>query len=1039
LKQDLNNKTLQIVNASAGSGKTFHLVKEYITLLIQDKEDFTSFNAILAMTFTNKAALEMKERILKALDEISSPLFFQNSAQDLTNLIAEETNLKPNEVIARCKRVLTAILHQFEEFHVMTIDKFNLRLIKSFSRDLDLPSDFEIVMDETEIIEKIVDDLLNQIGTAGNDKLTKLLFKYAQTNIDEGLSWNFRRNLIEFGKILKSERNTEYIKRLMELNLSTDAFGELIASNKKIDTSYFKIGLKLKKSIESSGLTKSDISHGTHAWNALQKLISERLPVSDNILGATLNKAIATPTSGKELPAEWISIINEIEVFHNDNCQQYEATNLFLKNFFNMALLQYMAASLDEIKKSEQIIRISEFNTLISTLIQEENAPFIYERLGNKFKHYLLDEFQDTSHLQWLNLVPLIHESISKGHLNLIVGDPKQSIYRFKNGIAEQFIELPGIYNPDNNAKITEKSNYFRGAGNIQELDNNWRSSPTIVNFNNQFFDSFKKAIPPRGQSFYSSTFQHAKSKSRGKISISSFPKEDDFDVLNIILAQIEEAKSLGFKLGDICILGGRNNQCNQWAIGLTENGIKVVSSDSLLIYSDLKVKLSIAYLKWRFRPFGENEMKRFAELFFRISEKSYNEYQNYIETKVSSNGKNYKVFNYHLFLNTFFGGSDQFFFKYENLYDLIQGFFSLMNYNELDNSYLHHLADVIYEFGQKRGPDLKQFIKQFEATKGNIAVQIPESDDAVKIMTIHKSKGLEFPVVIIPSLNFSLDLKSKLLVDVQDYILYEKPSKNSIIHPLHDLYNSETEQVLIDCLNLCYVGLTRPKDCLFITNTFDKKKDFSGLFHSVLGKMEGVVTNGDRIDYFKDDGVVVNKQHDKSFGELFEPKPNENRLWFPDIALQDNQELNSENILSVEQQLGNQFHYLTSVSNNISELESELSKGILSGVISIENKDTLFKALSKLFDHEEFQNFVKDSIEILDEQSIILDTSTILRPDKIIIKNMETIIIDFKTGIPNQKDIKQVSLYKSTLESMGYKNVSSYLYYSSLNEFRIV
>ena len=152
---------------------------------------------------------------------------------------------------------------------------------------------------------------------------------------------------------------------------------------------------------------------------------------------------------------------------------------------------------------------------------------------------------------------------------------------------------------------------------------------------------------------------------------------------------------------------------------------------------------------------------------------------------------------------------------------------------------------------------------------------------------------------------------------------------------------------------------------------------------------MEGVVTNGDRIDYFKDDGVVVNKQHDKSFGELFEPKPNENRLWFPDIALQDNQELNSENILSVEQQLGNQFHYLTSVANNISELESELSKGILSGVISIENKDTLFKALSKLFDHEEFQNFVKDSIEILDEQSIILDSSTILRPDKIIIKNM--------------------------------------------------
>ena len=212
---ETEDKVLKIYNASAGSGKTYHLVKEYVKLLISEVHS-KSFSNIIAMTFTNKAALEMKERIITALDEISSPNLFKNKAIELVESLGNDLKLTKQEIEKRCSLVLANILHQYEDFHVMTIDKFNLRLIRSFSRDLDLSNDFEVIMDEVEVIEKIVDDLLNQLGNENSSNLNKLLLKYAESKVDEGESWNFRRKLIEFGKILRVERNATKVKHLME-------------------------------------------------------------------------------------------------------------------------------------------------------------------------------------------------------------------------------------------------------------------------------------------------------------------------------------------------------------------------------------------------------------------------------------------------------------------------------------------------------------------------------------------------------------------------------------------------------------------------------------------------------------------------------------------------------------------------------------------------------------------------------------------------------------------------------------------------------
>jgi ATP-dependent exoDNAse (exonuclease V) beta subunit len=1029
----LTEKPLHIVNASAGSGKTYHLVKEYVKLLISTEEAQHSFSAIIAMTFTNKAALEMKERIIAALDGIGNSKI--NEKHDLRDEIAKDCSVTPAETQARCKTVLEAILHRYEDFHVMTIDKFNLRLIKSFSRDLDIPGEFEVVMDESEVLEKVVDDLLNQLGTEGSETLSKLVLRYAHAKLEDESKWDFRSNLIDFGKVLKSERDNKTIQELLKLDLSTDAFRHHRSTVEQLNKEYCSHAEEVLTILD--GYDKSALPGGGNTINDIRSFASKtELPEKTQLFGKRL---VGNLNSDKqEMPVDLKSALYKLESHWEASIQKYVAVNLFLKNFFNMALLQYIARALDQTKRDEQIVRISEFNTLISNLIQDEVAPFIYERLGSRYRHYLLDEFQDTSHLQWLNLVPLVEESISQLHKNLIVGDPKQSIYRFKNGIAEQFVELPRIYNPDKNPRIARISKQFEDLGKDEELGDNWRSGKNIVKFNNTFFESIKEKMPQDTVQFYKSVHQNPKSKLDGSVNITSFEeKVSDEELLPIIIDWIEECRSNGFSLSDICILGRQKRELNTWAIGLNDAGYRVVSADSLLINSSLKVQLCIAYLQWRHKPSGENEKKRFAELFFRLNESDFDTYKYYIKTIERGEGKRpIRLFDEQEFLTDYFKSYNEFFFKYESLYDLIEGFYAIVGFDELENPYLHHLAEVVHEFGIRKGPNLKLFLDEYDRKKHDIAVQVPEAEDAIKFMTIHKSKGLEFPVVLMPSMNFKMDIKSKFLIGIDDYIIYKQPTKSESISPLIKLYEKERDQITTDLINLCYVGMTRPVERLYVMNKFEKGK-FGALFHEVL-QSSGL---GKEIE----DGTIEVELTGESTKQLseekhlhaFQPKNCIDRLWFPDIAMVDTEELKSNDYLSDEMQFGTQFHHLVSKTDGASEIDSQVSSSLKAGDISYKDVDSLKAKLKELFENKAYTDLLHNATDILNEQWILSGSASVTRPDKVIIKENETIVIDFKTGVPSQKDIKQVKEYGELFREMQYPKVSCYLYYSSINELR--
>lgn len=1031
MSETTNDFPLKVFNASAGSGKTFRLVKEYIKLLLREEKSDHQFAHILAMTFTNKAALEMKERIIKALDEIS-----RSENQGLLDQLVEETEKAPDWIITKCKRILTQILHRYEDFHVMTIDKFNLRLIKSFSRDLDLPAEFEVIMNEAEMIEKIVDELFSRLGSTGADNLDKLILAYAKSNVEEGNKWNFRSDLIRFGMVLNKEQNQPMVERLLEMDFSNKKRAELYAYKSQLDGQFSELSDELESIVRATGLNGDQLPGKSTTFKEIMRLAGEKsFPAKKDFMNATLAKNLDVELkSGQFFPDEVKNTIRKMESFWEANISDYELLDLFLKNFFNMALLQYIAAEIKQVRKEEQMIRISEFNLLISELIQKENALYIYERLGSKFHHFLLDEFQDTSRLQWLNLVPLVHDSLGNNRMNLIVGDPKQSIYRFKNGVAEQFIELPGVYNPENDIELERSSELFKQMGVVEELDSNWRSAHNIVAFNNELFIKFKSNLSEGTQDFYKSIHQNPVSENDGRISIRSFEGKMELDeIVDRIIEQIQESRKAGFSLQDICLLGFRNKDCNQWAIQLTKKGYKVVSSDSLLIKSDLGVQLTIAYLYWRLHPKGQNEMKRFAELFFRIqAEANVNDYLSYIvEIPPAEEGKKAKrVFDSHRFIIEHFGSLDKFFPEFEGLYDLIQRFYQLMKFDELSNPYIHHLADFAFEFGRTKGPDLQFFLDEYERTKKDLAVQVPPSSDAIEVMTMHKAKGLEFPVVIIPTLNMKLDVKGNFLMGVDDFIVYKKPSSNEHLEELRAFYEMEKAQVFVDALNLCYVALTRPKSRLYITNAYEKSS-FGALFHNVLSTTSGAISEDGAVQYEYQpvNEKIPPKQEEEG---RFEPANNKDILWFPDIALQDNDEVFEEDYLSDQQRYGRQFHLLMSRVQSLGDVEPELKKGILSGDFEQEFQKELSEKVEDAIKFNEYERLLTGATEVLNEQSFIVKNGEELRPDKIIIKPNETILIDFKTGIPNLKDRKQVSRYKSTLEEIGYPNVSSYLYYIS-------
>jgi hypothetical protein len=381
------------------------------------------------------------------------------------------------------------------------------------------------------------------------------------------------------------------------------------------------------------------------------------------------------------------------------------------------------------------------------------------------------------------------------------------------------------------------------------------------------------------------------------------------------------------------------------------------------------------------------------------------------------------------------FGSAENFFFNYENIYDLTQGFFQRMGWNELKDPYLHHLADFIYDFEQTKGPDLSGLLDLYEEKKKSLAIQTPPSDDAIIVMTIHKSKGLEFPIVIIPDCDFDTSVKAraKYLVESDEYILHTTLSSKTKIDAIKKMHSQESEQILTDKMNLCYVGFTRPEFRLYGFN-FYEKNNFGVILHQGLSSLEHEKDEHGNLLIEIGTQNPKHSESDKST-EFFEPLNISDRLWFPDIAFSKKKDLLDPSGLSEEQRFGNQFHLLMAEINSIDELDSILDSMVLQGTIDLNFKDELKTKVQSVFKDPEYNSLFSGAIDYMNEQSIIVDVENSRRPDKVILKKESTIVLDYKTGIQKPVDIKQMQEYIYLFKQMGFPEIKGYLYYTGRNE----
>ena len=1036
-----SDKPLQIISASAGSGKTYRLVLTYLELLFtSEKPD--PFSHIVAMTFTNKAALEMKTRIISALEIMSFPAQFEKSERKYEDILCATLKISPSQLEKKAKRILLKILHRYEDFKVLTIDKFNLRLIRSFAKELDLPADFEVIIKEDEVLEIVVDQLLNDIGTPNHEKITKLVLGYAEVKLKEGEKWNFRKDLIEFLSILKQEKHQQTVDKLMLYEFTNEDFQSIQLAIKKLRDK-FRIEVDQFLSVLERLDFFSDsfkVAGASVTKKMVAKLKKQREP-EEKFLSDPAYISITEGNKSSPPNPELSAGTAHLKPIYEAIQHELELLLSVRNNYHNMWLLQLLAVRLEKMRKNDSLIRISEFNSLIGDLVQNEEAPFLYERIGNRYDHYLLDEFQDTSRMQWLNLVPLVHNGIANMNLNFIVGDPKQSIYRFKNGIAEQFVVLPEIYNPDNDAELAVKSAYFNELGKKNQIKQNWRSTQTIVEFNNAVFSHLGDNLPKETKEFYMDILQETVSNKTGYVHVQGFnkkefPEEKGNEVIQT-LAWIDEILADGFLPKDITVLGRRNSECNRWAAHLIEAGYKVISADSLFVNSDIMVQWIISYMEKRRTPGNENVSKKFISQTLLVKRLSLSTYEEYIENQENTR---YNKINEAKFLLDFYQSESTFYYNYQSINDLVMKFCDLVKIDPLENHYVHHLLDMAFQFDLRYGPDLQLFLEQYKQSGYKSPVQLPESDDAMTVMSIHKSKGLEFPIVILPHVsmrNPDKD-KEKYYVEIEGRPSLLDSKKTSKIEGFEHYPMVEATQIMTDNLNLYYVAFTRAKTRLYVRNLYEANKEEEKL-HLALEENFENGWNENRTELKIGERLPKNTKDENNREKVndFVPTLLRDFLWFPSIALE-KKNRQEEYTMSEAQIFGNQLHLLLSEVEKPEEIEGKLDELIDDGEISFKNRERILTETKRVFsDH--LTELYSAHKRILSEKNILFSGEKNSRPDKILIVGKNAIVLDFKTGEPRKSYEKQVSRYAELLEEMGFKNVRKGLLYTEISELRWV
>ncbi|WP_185878582.1 UvrD-helicase domain-containing protein [Blattabacterium cuenoti] len=829
--------TLKIYNASAGSGKTFFLVKNYLYLLLKSPNP-EEFKRILAITFTNKASEEIKKRILQCIKEFSNQKI-RKEYHFLFDHLKKNLKLTKNQLFERSKNILYAILDDFSSFSISTIDKFTYRTIRSFLYKKNL----NLEMDTKKFLWELVEKLLTH---SEKDKWSNLLVQFSLEKLKEGKNWDISKEIFKIALLIVEENSFFPMKKIKMHSLDNwiTLKNTLLNRTQEFEKKCQKQGEKFFEFLKKNSIQKHSFLY-LDLPKLFQKLRMGDIFLNPFINNKRLEKNIQieafykknTDINQKNLieknKEEILFLYKKTKFLYKKSISSYLLDKFFLKNLSLLSIIHEIEKESQSLKEEKKIILNAELNQILYERILQDPFPHIYEKKGIQYKHYLIDEFQDISILQWENLRILVENALSENGSAMIVGDPKQSIYGWRGGDAKTFLHL-----------IHYSSKYYHKE--VVSIETNFRSFEEIVKFNNSLYQSSSKFFnDPIYQDIYKKSKQKIFKKPGGYVELNFFrieKKNYQQYVYNKIKEKIKKLFIQKYKLSDIAILVRSNEEGNFLSEKLMVDGFFVNTSVSLLIKNHLEIEIIIQFFYVIFKPYCSQKRATLILLL--------------LKNKLIRTQKK----DHDFLIETIFLPLDIFLKKLDfnnlldnpSLYNRAENIISVFGLlNQYNTASICSFLDFVHRSMKIVGNSIGDFLEYWESKKEKESITFSEKIDAIRIMTIHKSKGLQFPIVILPFADWNAVSKRKegAWIDISPHLYHgletlyldiepdlKKHIEDSSLIKIYEDYLSKTR---FDNLNLLYVATTRPVEHLIIFSRHDNDKSVSFYLKNFLHEKE--------------------------------------------------------------------------------------------------------------------------------------------------------------------------------------------------------
>ncbi len=1099
---------LTVYRASAGSGKTFTLAVEYISLLVKDPENYQH---ILAVTFTNKATQEMKMRILSQLYGIANSL---QSSQQYFNKVKEKTNMPDAVIRNNARAALTLLIHRYNNFRILTIDAFFQQVLRNLAHELGQTANLRVDLNNEEITEKAVDQMIESLEKG--QPVLQWISTYINNSIEDDNGWNIIGKIKTFGTNIFKDFYKAHEANLKEQLSNADDFKAYETTLRKRRNDIRKTFNCKARSILNE-IKNANLDIPSNYRSGLYKYLTDSAiaPLTNKPLKAGVLKANESPqnwTSSKcakadkqqiqTLAAEVLSAqLSELIAYNNDNWNEFQSIQLTLSHLSELRLLHAIADAVDNLTKDTNRFMLSNTQALLKELIADSDTPFIFERIGARLKHVMIDEFQDTSTIQWQNFQVLLANCMAQElSQNLIVGDIKQSVYRWRQGDW-------GILNN------IEKS-FAHQKIRLETLDYNYRSEKRIIDFNNAFWeqcvantakevaqdDAEKAKIV---QKAYEDVAQKThKTTENGFVKISLYPSKSMKEaVLEELIETIKELFNNGYggkNQSKIAILVRSKSNIQDIVNALLQSfgtEINIVSDEAFRLDASLSVNIIVSAMHLLTHPDDVLTRGKLVKLYNQEVLKkpltdtdllvSINESNN-IDTKNIDKKERRKLATEQQMAKLNSQLPPEYVANRELLLglpivDLVDKLFMLFGLDQLEgqSSYICTLYDTLNDFLKDHTADIDDFINEWENSLSSKTIQSDEIE-GIRIMTIHKSKGLEFDNVIIPFCNWEMEKKGTLWCETKNKpapynklpLLPIDFSRDKLIGTVfEDDYKEEHFQNIVDNLNLLYVAFTRASKNLFVFGLRQGKTTLDNIakgtppgnrsyaielaLRQVSEQLQGSLLSfpddiGSEIHF--EYGTLAPETHEKEHAVADNPfliKPDKHIVsiaTYPQAATfkQSNKSIEfvkGEDIDPSDRtryiKIGNVLHQLFSTIYTTADIPARLNELEQQGII-YNDEITSAQLRTRIEDaitNPQVQEWFTKRWQLYNECTILeynKDTNEVEehRPDRVMTDGKEFVVVDFKFGKEREEYKKQVQQYMEILIRMGHKKVSGYLWY---------